>query len=1054
MKKLFLLIPLFVFSLLANATERRIGSSTTNIISATIEAATSGDVIILTDEGPYVNAYGVGYHELNKNLTIKADEGVTPVVNIEVPFRITNGATVKFIGIKFDGSSIDHYDFLFRYYSTDATNLEFEDCEFTSIGKYIFDIYKDKNANSLVIKNCNFHDASSRGILVRGTIGEINISGSEFSNFTGYPIIHNYETGSIGKIKISDSEFKNNSKYLINGEATTHADSCIITNCYFHNNARSAIFFNASSVEGTETCDGVIVKNTTFANNDMSASDGSVIEVRNYGSTVASNIEVTVDHCTFYNNPTSADGYAGIRSYKSTKLNVTNCIFAHPTSYAKCATYCYGGNVTNCLAYNLTSGTNGHHSGPTLTGNFTADPLFRDAANGDYTLRMGSPARGVATDASDLGDPRWAGELEPISTDFATPLVLEAADASRNEYYTLDANNYLKSANPSTVTTEYGIATWLIHANGPASVQTTLNMSSESLYGHTYKVAIYNSSDVKIGEVGESGWSDVKTDIPLTGSIYLTEAGDYTVRLSNICNGSVATIQGITLSYTGGAIKDIPGTLTAADAVFSSKGSRADGMITFSTYADQWVKWNAETSGSGPQKYAVTLNINNPTAYGHRFTVSFYLNESESPVATLTESSWNETYGTPLAISMGDALLAGGNTYVVKVTNAENGAQPKIISAGLVAAGGAMQNIPCAITLSDAILSSRAYIDGDGLHFTDADHLGTISDEWAKWNIHAASEGVYTFTAHCSSTNWSNLTIKVLDTDENELYSYTPEYTYNQADKEITSPEWILTAGDYILKLSNPANHSNGYLLSLAAAKGDIIVLDENATDYSVINANDGVNTKKIALKRSFKAGMYNTICLPFSDWVSSLELVFGTGYELWELNTAELDGDVLNLDFTQVTGEFGHGRPYLIKPSKDVTNPIFGTGHTMNKSTSYNIKNGTNANFVGSFIKYTIPAGEDNLFLGANDKLYFSNEATVSKGMRAYFQIHDAPAGVIQRARIVQQGEVVTELELIDGEWVDARINANDVIKTIENGQLVIIKNGAYYNAFGVKVK
>ncbi len=842
------------------------------------------------------------------------------------------------------------------------------------------------------------------------------------------------------KLILTDCEFygwaQNNA--ILRTPSGSKIDSIVINNCYFHDCYKSVLYCEDTNLIGVE------INNSTFAN-----ISGTYWAAPIY--IPATSGKLVVDHCTFY-NVEQADAGSGVVTTTLADATVSNCIFMFPTSGNICATKLpAGGQVKNTLTYNYDNWQPyGHYNTATVTDCVKANPLFMDAANNDFTLRMGSPARGAATDASAIGDPRWT-EIIPIVTDFSSPLVLEAVDATKNAYYSLDANNYLKSANPDPVTTEYGIAEWRIHSNTPASVQTTLNMYSGSLYGHTYKVAIYNSNSEKIGEVGESGWSDAKTNIMLTGAIYLPEAGDYTIRLSNICNGSVATIQGITLSYAGGATQDIPGTLTAADAVFSNKGTRADGMISFSTYEDQWVKWNASTSGSGAQAYAVTLNINNPTAYGHRFTVSFYLNEDESPVASLTESSWNETFGTPLAIDLGETTLTGGNTYVVKVTNAENGAQPKIISVELVAAGGAVQDIPGTITLSEAILSARAYMDGDDLHFTDGDHLGTISGEYAKWNIHAASEGVYTFTAHCTSTNYSNLTIKVLDTDENELYSYTPQYTYTGEDKVITSPEWILAAGDYVLRLSNPANNSNGYLLSLAAAKSDIIVLDENATDNSVIHDNNGVNTKRIALMRSFRAGMYNTICLPFSDWNSSLELVFGTGYQLLQLNTAEMDGDVLNLNFNTVT-ELGHGRPYLIKPTKDVTNPIFGTGHTINESTGYNVATGDNANFIGSFIKGTVPAGEDNLFLGANDLLYFSEAATTIKGMRAYFQIHDVPSGApIRQARIVEQGNVVTALEFVNGEWQEVK-SANGTIKTIENGQLILIRDGKRYNVMGVR--
>ena len=834
-------------------------------------------------------------------------------------------------------------------------------------------------------------------------------------------------------------------KAVIACRSSYKLDSLIINNCKFYNHTtRSCVFLENTANKG------LIVTNSTFNNITTGTADFSagVVDSRSASG------KVQVDHCTFYNCYAKTTDYGAIKVPTTTDSHVSNCIFMMSESYSGGrAVYNTGGTVDNCLTYNYTKDSapcHGIHSGPTITNCFEGDPLFSNAASGNFTIANNwttmslSPACCAATDGSDLGDPRWSNPTLP-STNFASPYVFLGTKALLSGSFALNGDNYIQSQNKAYD----GVAVWKIHAERRSIIQVTLNIAAGNTSGHKYKVELFDSDNAIVGEaLAEPADSWSAGDLVLSGLLEFPKAGDYKVKLSNQTNYSSTIIEGVTFTYIGGAVQNMPGTTNIADAWFSSGGTRADGKIDFPDgyIQDGWVKWNVAFASA--VKCNVTVNIDNVN--GHNYTVALYRNESDESPITLSEGMQMGTIGT---LDLGAMEVPAGN-YIMKVTNAIQYSDAKLISVTFAYAGGAAQNIPCAITLSDAILSSRAYIEEGNLHFTDADHLSTISGEWAKWNIHAASEGVYTFTAHCSSTNHSNLTIKVLDTDENELYSYTPEYTYNQADKEITSPEWILTAGDYILKLSNPANHSNGYLLSLAAAKGDIIVLDENATDYSVINANDGVNTKKIALKRSFKAGMYNTICLPFSDWVSSLELVFGTGYELWELNTAELDGDVLNLDFTQVTGEFGHGRPYLIKPSKDVTNPIFGTGHTMNKSTSYNIKNGTNANFVGSFIKYTIPAGEDNLFLGANDKLYFSNEATVSKGMRAYFQIHDVPAGVIQRARIVQQGEVVTELELIDGEWVDARINANGLIKTIENGQLVIIKDGAYYNAFGVKVK
>lgn len=975
MKKVFLLIPLFLFSLLANAATININTGTSDALRKALNSAASGDIIEMA-AGTYVESNNNWIAFTGKNVTVRAAEGANVIIQPQVSVRLKEGSRAEFIGIKFDCSRLQEL-------SSDYTHV-------------IFPADASDN-NKLILTNCEFY---------------------------GFEV--------------------NNS--IITSDASNKLDSLVINDCYFHNNTKSCVFLqNTNAV-------GVKITNSTFAN-ITTVTDSYYAGVIDMRSTTGS---LLVDHCTFYNVQAMSTDYAAIGKIGlASGAIVSNCIFAFEESASSnYRTIRDKVAANNCLVYNYTADSGyGMQSNVSKTNCTIGNPLFANAASGNFTIANNwttmslSPACCAATDGSDLGDPRWSNPTLP-STNFASPYVFLGTKALLSGSFALNGDNYIQSQDKAYD----GVAVWKIHAERRSIIQVTLNIAAGNTSGHKYKVELFDSDNAIVGEAlaePADAWS--AGDLVLSGLLEFPKAGDYKVKLSNQTNHSQTIIEGVTFTYIGGAVQNMPGTTDIADAWFSAEGTRADGKIDFpdGSIQDGWVKWNVAFASS--VSCNVTVNIDN--ANGHNYTVALYRSESDESPITIGEGGEKYTSGTPNAIALGEMSVPAGN-YILKVTNAVQYSDAKLISVTFAYAGGAAQNIPCAITLSDAILSSRAYIDEGNLHFTDADHLGTISGEWAKWNIHAASEGVYTFTAHCSSTNHSNLTIKVLDTDENELYSYTPEYTYNQADKEITSPEWILTAGDYILKLSNPANHSNGYLLSLAAAKGDIIVLDENATDYSVINANDGVNTKKIALKRSFKAGMYNTICLPFSDWVSSLELVFGTGYELWELNTAELDGDVLNLDFTQVTGEFGHGRPYLIKPSKDVTNPIFGTGHTMNKSTSYNIKNGTNANFVGSFIKYTIPAGEDNLFLGANDKLYFSNEATVSKGMRAYFQIHDVPAGVIQRARIVQQGEVVTELELIDGEWVDARINANGVIKTIENGQLVIIKDGAYYNAFGVKVK
>ena len=815
-------------------------------------------------------------------------------------------------------------------------------------------------------------------------------------------------------------------------------DAVSFNNCYFHDMMKSVLFIESTA--GT----AVQIANSTFANIETSSSySAGVIDTR------ATSGSFSVDHCTFYNCQVINTDYGTIGKVATPGAVVSNCIFAMPTSTDNLRAIRDVATANNCLTYNYTKDSGkGIHGDVQKNNCIFVDPLFTDAANGDFSFANNwvtmsiSPACGAATDGSDLGDPRWYSDPVVPSSNFASPgYTFLGTKAQLSGSFALNGDNYIQSQNTTTA----GVAIWKIEATRKCIVEVTLNIASANTSGHLYEVALYDADNALVGSAlaEEKSWS---AGDKVLGTLEIPAAGIYIVKLTNSCDYSSTIIEGVKFLYVGGAVQNLPGTTNIADAWFSSGGTRADGKIDFPDgyIQDGWVKWNVAFASA--VKCNVTVNIDN--ANGHNYTVALYRSESDESPITLSEGKQKSTIGT---LELGAMEVPAGN-YILKVTNAVQYSDAKLISVTFAYAGGAAQNIPCAITLSDAIFSSRAYIDGSGyLHFTDADHLGTISGEWAKWNIHAASEGVYTFTAHCRSTNWSNLTFKVLDTDENELYSYTPEWTYQSDDKTITSPEWILAAGDYVLKLSNPANNSDGYLLSLAAAKSDIIVLDENATSASVIHDNNGVSDKKIALKRSFKADMYNTICLPFSDWNSSLELVFGTGYQLLKLNTATIDGDVLDLEFETVT-ELGHGRPYLIKPTKDVTNPIFGTGHTIDERTSgYSTTVCDNADFIGNFIKGTIPAGEDNLFLGQNNLLYFSESTTTIKGMRAYFEVKNSSGTPIRHARIVEQSEVVTELELINGEWQDIKA-ANGTIKTIENGQLILIRDGKRYNVMGIR--
>ena len=141
-------------------------------------------------------------------------------------------------------------------------------------------------------------------------------------------------------------------------------------------------------------------------------------------------------------------------------------------------------------------------------------------------------------------------------------------------------------------------------------------------------------------------------------------------------------------------------------------------------------------------------------------------------------------------------------------------------------------------------------------------------------------------------------------------------------------------------------------------------------------------------------------------------------------------------------------GQPYLILP-KNLTDPIF-----KDVTISYNDKNksetvvhaegaGINFDMIG---KINGAGKTDGLYwVGTNG--YFYNDNTDILGLRTYFSITDNAGKPLNiRARVVVSENAATGLDNItNGE--------NTTIKVIENGQLIIIRNGEKFNAQGQKL-
>ncbi len=195
-------------------------------------------------------------------------------------------------------------------------------------------------------------------------------------------------------------------KAMIQATSSRRLAQVMITDCYFHDCMKSVVF-----MENTNPSD-LIIRNSTFANISTDASSfwAGVIDSR-----ATSGIFV-VDRCTFYNVLAMNTDYAAVGKVSNSASTVTNSIFMLPASRDNVRAIRDVAEAVNCITYNyLKDSGKGIHSDVTKTNCIQQDPLFVNAAEGNFTLGEGSPALTLA-DGEPVGDPRWVPAAAPAHT--------------------------------------------------------------------------------------------------------------------------------------------------------------------------------------------------------------------------------------------------------------------------------------------------------------------------------------------------------------------------------------------------------------------------------------------------------------------------------------------------------------------------------------------------------------------------------------------------------------------------------------------------------------
>ena len=316
--------------------------------------------------------------------------------------------------------------------------------------------------------------------------------------------------------------------------------------------------------------------------------------------------------------------------------------------------------------------------------------------------------------------------------------------------------------------------------------------------------------------------------------------------------------------------------------------------------------------------------------------------------------------------------------------------------------------------------------------------------------------------------------ILVLPAYDVELAEYTLSFFYKNANATLELG-YINNAGEFVLlqaldarsaygddayqsALSNELRNKNlairyvgtnsmsskAYLDVVRISKS--LVLADNVNNSALLAANEG-QTLDVQIGRTIVcADYYNTICLPFD--LATLDGTPLEGGDLWAFKYAKVENNELLFRIIE-SDHIEAGVPYFISfPAGDnIVSPLF-KNVTISAAAGQEVGDDV-AKLCGIIDQPVVfNAGDQTkLFLAANNTLYWWNGSANSQlnSFRAYFKVGTgagAPARHGMPARIIKQEESATGFENVQS---DAQ-----TLKLIENGNVVIIRNGVKYNIQG----
>ena len=197
------------------------------------------------------------------------------------------------------------------------------------------------------------------------------------------------------QVRVMDCNLHDFNEKIIKPYANCGIDSLIVHNTTFHNGTKEGVtLYSGSSSDPQVNLDYAEFYNCTFYGFAREGIKGDTNP----------NTKVRVNHCTFYDCGGSSK--AMIYFDDMTDVEVKNSLFVHNSysnyfsRFESADNQFHHNGVWDVVSWKVSSAT--------VADTFHVDPLFKDAANGDFTLADNSPVLTLGDDGDALGDLRWA----------------------------------------------------------------------------------------------------------------------------------------------------------------------------------------------------------------------------------------------------------------------------------------------------------------------------------------------------------------------------------------------------------------------------------------------------------------------------------------------------------------------------------------------------------------------------------------------------------------------------------------------------------------------